>query len=146
MKVQIVEEEWRPVSRTDGQYEVSNLGRVRSLKCHKVRIMPQTTQRTGYHAFMVHIDRKSQCRKVHREVALAFIPNPEHLPEVNHIDGNKHNNKVSNLEWVTHQANVQHSFDIGIKTPHRWTDDERKMISDKVRATMRARFPRGTVL
>lgn len=88
---------------------------------------------------MIHIDHRPQCRKVHREVALAFIPNPYNLPEVNHIDGDKHNNHVSNLEWVTHQQNVQHSFDTGLKTPHRWTDDERRMISNKVKATIRAK-------
>ena len=128
---------------------MSNLGRVRSLKCGKVRIMPQTQQHHHYRAFMIHVDHKPQCRKVHREVAMAFIPNPDNLPEVNHIDGDKGNNQVSNLEWVTHQENVQHSFDTGLKHPHRWTESERKHISDKVRATMRAKSdqakPRGVI-
>lgn len=129
-------EEWRPVSNTFGQYEVSNFGNVRSLKRNKVRIMPITKQHHGYNAFMVHVDNKPQCRKVHREVAIAFIPNPENKSEVNHIDGNKDNNQVSNLEWVTHQRNVKHSFETGIRTPHRFTYEERAAISLKVKTTL----------
>ena len=136
-------EQWRPVSNANGKYEVSNLGNVRSLQRNKVRLMPVTMQHHGYRAFMIHVNNKAQCRKVHREVALAFIPNPNNLPEVNHIDGNKENNHVSNLEWVTHQANVQHSFDTGLKQPHRWTDEERKHISKQVKATLKAKHLRG---
>ena len=139
MDRQTDQEVWRPIEGTNGKYDVSNFGRVRSLKCGKVRIMPQTQQHHNYRAFMIHVDHKPQCRKVHREVALAFIPNPDNLPEVNHIDGNKENNHVSNLEWCTRSHNVKHSFDTGLKQPHRWTADERKHISDKVKATMRAK-------
>lgn len=53
---------------------------------------------------------------MHRLVAEAFIPNPNNLPQVNHIDGNKENNNVSNLEWCSCQNNIQHAWDIGIKT------------------------------
>ena len=131
------QEQWRPIDGTNGDYEVSDQGRVRSLKCNKVRIMPHTMQHHGYHAFMIHMNGRAQCRKVHREVALAFIPNPDGLPEVNHIDGNKDNNQVSNLEWVTHQANVRHAFDNCLQVPHRWSPDERKKISEKVKATLK---------
>ena len=133
-------EEWRPIAEFDGEYEVSNLGRVRSMKKYRGqtgRIMPQTQQHHGYHAVMCWHNNKAYCRKVHRLVAEAFIPNPNHLGEVNHIDGDHDNNQVSNLEWVTHQANVQHSFDTGIKVPHRWTDEERQHISAKVKETLK---------
>ena len=134
MEEQTKQEQWRPIDGTAGRYEVSDHGRVRSLARGKVRIMPTTRQHHGYHAFMIWIDGKAQCRKVHREVALAFIGNPNHLPEVNHIDGNKDNNHVSNLEWVTHQRNVKHSFDTGLKHPHRWTKEERQRISQSLKA------------
>ena len=80
---------------------------------------------------MLWMNNKAYCRKVHRLVAQAFIENNKGLLEVNHKDGNHDNNAVSNLEWITHKANVQHSYDIGIKQPHRWTDEERKQISER---------------
>lgn len=130
------QEQWKPIQEFNGEYEVSNLGRVRSMKQYGGqigRIMPQTKQHHGYHAVMFWMNNKAYCRKVHRLVAEAFILNPDNLKEVNHIDGNHDNNQVSNLEWITHQANVQHSFDTGIKQPHRWTAEERRKIGDKVR-------------
>ena len=92
--------------------------------------------------------KPKNCR-VNRLVAQHFLPNPDNLPEVNHIDGNKENNHVSNLEWTDRSRNVKHSFDTGLKRPHRWTESERKQISDKVKATMRAKAdqskPRGVI-
>lgn len=127
------QEQWKPIEGTDGDYQVSNLGRVRSMKQYYGiigRIMPQTIQRSGYHYVTLHVNNKPTCRRVHRLVAKAFIPNPDNLPEINHIDGNKDNNQVSNLEWCTHSHNVKHSFDTGLKKPHHLTDEERKHLSD----------------
>ena len=137
------QEQWKPIEEFNGQYEVSNLGRVRSMKRYRGatgRIMPHTKQHHGYHAVMFWMNNKAYCRKVHRLVAQAFIPNKEGLTEVNHKDGNHDNNQVSNLEWITHQANVQHSFDTGIKKPHRWTDEERKQISERNKRIQRPRL------
>ena len=138
-----MKEYWKPIDETNGRYEVSNLGRVRSMKQYYGvigRIMPQTIQRSGYHYVMLHVNNKPTCRRVHRLVAKAFIPNPDNLKEVNHKDGNKDNNQVSNLEWCTRSQNVKHSFDTGLKQPHRWTEAERRNISDKVKATIRKRM------
>ena len=128
------QEQWKPIQEFNGEYEVSNLGRVRSMKryCGMVgRIMPQTIQRTGYYAVTFHMNNKAYCRKVHRLVIEAFTPNPDSLPCINHIDGNKLNNHVSNLEWCTYQANMQHAVRTGLTHPHRWTDEERKQISER---------------
>ena len=131
------QEQWKPIQEFNGEYEVSNLGRVRSMKRYGGqvgRIMPQTKQHHGYHAVMFWMNNKAYCRKVHRLVAEAFIPNPDNLPQINHKDGCKTNNVASNLEWCTYQANMQHAVRTGLTHPHRWTDEERKQISDKVKA------------
>ena len=128
------QEQWKPIQEFNGEYEVSNLGRVRSMKRYYGvvgRIMPQTIQRTGYYAVTFHMNNKAYCRKVHRLVIEAFTPNPDNLPCINHIDGNKLNNHVSNLEWCTYQANMQHAVRTGLTHPHQWTDEERKQISER---------------
>ena len=128
------QEQWKPIQEFNGEYEVSNLGRVRSMKRYYGlvgRIMPQTIQRKGYYAVTFWMNNKAYCRKVHRLVIEAFTPNPDSLPCINHIDGNKLNNHVSNLEWCTYQANMQHAVRTGLTHPHQWTDDERKQISER---------------
>lgn len=125
-------EVWKAIDDCAG-YEVSNLGRVRSLKRHGVRIMPQTIQKNGYRYVTVWNKSKNHCLRVHRIVAQAFVPNPDGLPLVNHIDGDKTNNHASNLEWCTQSQNMKHSFRTGLQTPHRWTDEEKKQISNKVK-------------
>ena len=128
------QEQWKPIQEFNGEYEVSNLGRVRSMKRYYGvvgRIMPQTIQRKGYYAVTFWMNNKAYCRKVHRLVIEAFTPNPDNLPCINHIDGNKLNNHVSNLEWCTYQANMQHAVRTGLTHPHQWTDEERKQISER---------------
>ncbi|MBQ4386155.1 MAG: NUMOD4 motif-containing HNH endonuclease [Prevotella sp.] len=130
-------EEWRPIEGTDGMYEVSNLGRVRT-NGKRPGLLTLTRQKTGYRYAMIQLTSGKQrnCR-VHRLVAEYFVPNPDGLPEVNHRDGDKDNNRADNLEWCTRSHNVKHSFDTGLKHPHRWTADERQHIADKVKATIK---------
>ena len=131
------QEQWKPIQEFNGEYEVSNLGRVRSMKQYYgviARIMPATIQKRGYKAVMFHINGKARCVKVHRLVAEAFIPNPNHLPQINHKDGDKLNNQATNLEWCTGSQNMRHAWQTGLLNPHQWTDEERKQIADRVRA------------
>ena len=73
------------------------------------------TNTDGY--FCLRVKPCGKIYKVHRIVAMAFIPNPENKPQVNHIDGNKQNNHISNLEWVTAKENVNHAWKTGLSKP-----------------------------
>ena len=130
------QEQWKPIDGTDGKYEVSNLGHVRT-NGQRPGLLTLTKQKSGYRYAMIEIDGKSCNRRVHRLVAQHFLPNPDNMKEVNHIDGNKGNNHVSNLEWCTRSQNVKHSFDTGLKQPHRWTAEERRQIGERTKARHR---------
>ena len=88
-----MEEIWK-IIESDTRYEVSNLGNIRNTKTKRLRKLEMNEK--GY--LRVKLDKQY---RVHRLVALAFIENPENKPEVDHIDGDKRNNKVDNLRWVT---------------------------------------------
>ena len=105
---------WRAIVGTKGFIEISNEGRVRSLLTGKPRVLKTQPDKKGYHRICVTIEREKMSYKVHREVAKAFISNPDNLPQVNHKDGNKGNNAVANLEWVTNMDNAQHAIKNGL--------------------------------
>lgn len=102
-----ISEEWKPIAGFPN-YAVSNKGRVMNLKTGKV--LKYAINGMGYpFVILCKANSKPKNIKVHRLVALAFIPNPDNLTQVNHIDEVKTNNDVSNLEWVTPSENVRHS-------------------------------------
>lgn len=103
-------ETWK-VIHLNTNYEVSNLGRVRNKK--GLLLKPQKTEK-GYLRVDLSKDGKTKHYKVHRLVASAFIPNKNNLPQINHKDENKQNNRVDNLEWCTHKENTQHAFKTGL--------------------------------
>ena len=105
-------EEWRDIKGFEGKYMVSNLGIVKSLNYNntgKEGIMEPHDNGKGYLRVQLCKNGKGKWYRINRLVALAFIPNPDNLPEVNHIDKDKTNNKVENLEWCTTQYNVEYS-------------------------------------
>ena len=116
-------EEWRPVVGYEGRYEVSNMGRVRSLVCQRGKrkhpwYMKGKIDRYGYKTVGLSSNGKSRHFTVHRLVALAFIPNPENKETVNHRDGNKLRNETSNLEWATQSEQEYHKYRVlGCKAP-----------------------------
>ena len=107
-----MEEVWKDINGYEGLYQVSNLGRVKSLmfinnvaKKHREKILFMST-RSGYYTVNLCKDTKRVSKQVHRLVAEAFIPNPLNKKVVNHIDFNRKNNIVTNLEWNTQKENV----------------------------------------
>lgn len=102
-------EEWRNIAGFEGIYMVSNLGRVKNVKRDSI-LSPGRNSKGYLRVILCNNGTKKQVL-VHRLVALAFIPNPDGKREVNHIDCNKQNNAVSNLEWVTHSENMRHMHD-----------------------------------
>lgn len=91
------------------EYQVSNFGRVKSLEKNKVKKLTKN-KKSGYQSFGIWMNKTMYSFYIHRAVAKAFIPNPLNLPEVNHKDGDKTNNHVSNLEWCTKKHNMQHAY------------------------------------
>lgn len=105
-------EVWKPVPGFEDNYEVSNFGRIRNSATKKVLVV--TPDKRGYVAARLSVHNVKYSIKMHRAVAIAFIPNPNGKPQVNHIDGNKSNNNVENLEWVTNGENQKHAFKMGL--------------------------------
>ena len=114
---------WKDVKSFEGLYQVSTLGRVRSLDKYidvKIRnvdkvlkrgkILKPSYDKDGYLRICLCENQQRIYRSIHRLVAMAFIPNPDNKPCVNHIDSDITNNKVDNLEWVTPKENVHHSY------------------------------------
>lgn len=106
-------EQWKVVSGTQGRIEVSDMGRMRS-HLRDGRILKAQHDAKGYQRITVTLDREKRTYKVHREVAVAFLPRVAGKTQVNHIDGNKDNNAASNLEWVTNSENAHHAIDAGL--------------------------------
>ena len=102
-------EEWRDIKGFEGLYQVSNLGRVKKLnyrgKENREKILKGVPDKDGYLRIHLHKYNKSKTKRIHRLVAECFIENPNNYPMINHIDENKQNNNVENLEWCTTKYN-----------------------------------------
>ena len=121
-------EVWKDAVGWETSYEVSNLGRVRSkerLRSGKAqsvctvscRIKKTYLDQDGYERVSLYYNNQSQLLGVHRLVAQTFLPNPENLPQVNHKNGNKSDNRVVNLEWISQNRNIAHSIESGLRDP-----------------------------
>lgn len=122
------QEIWKDVVGYEGLYQVSNFGRIKSLESiyeymqqgvrafrkKKELIVKQVLTNSGYYVTCLHKKGKLRQRLTHRLVAQAFIPNTENKPQINHIDGNKLNKRVENLEWSTGSENIIHAHKTGL--------------------------------
>lgn len=115
------EEKFKSVKGYEGLYEVSNFGRVFS-HYGKGKILSDCKSSSGYKLVQLVKDGIKKDFNVHRLVANAFIENPFCKEYVNHIDGNKANNSVDNLEWVTSRENIQHAIRTGLYAGISYTD------------------------
>lgn len=99
---------WRDIVGYEGLYQVSNLGRVKSLNYRgskKEKILSLNRERTGYERVQLYKEGQHKVERIHRLVATAFIPNPENKPCIDHINTDRSDNRVENLRWVTHKEN-----------------------------------------
>ncbi len=137
---------WKDIQGFEGQYQAGNKGNIKSLERtvmfgHNKRIINErilkfNRHKSGY--LYVNVGKK---RTVHRLITKAFIPNPYDLPEVNHKDGNKSNNNVSNLEWVTRKENNRHKFEVLGYIPKPIPYKRRHIDMDCVIADMKNKTP-----
>lgn len=129
-------EEWKDIYDYEGAYQISNLGRVRSLPrkiiysngkiihYHGGLISTKERKKDKYWTTCLCKNQIEQTMYIHRLVALHFIPNPKNKPEVNHKDGDKSNNKVTNLEWATESENNKHAHEIGLNSSLKGADSK----------------------
>lgn len=118
---------WKDIPGYEGLYQASSFGRFKALdkiyycgnpstkRFKAAHIMKFGFHRLGYLTITLMKNAKSKHFYAHNLTAKVFIPNPRNKKEINHIDGNKQNNHISNLEWSTRSENIQHAFDTGLK-------------------------------
>lgn len=129
----LLNEEWKNIKGYENLYQVSNYGRIKSLKKHSIfnnrtyptKILKCHINTKKYLDIELCRCNKSHRYRIHRLVAEHFIPNPENKPQVNHIDCDKSNNKTNNLEWCNNSENQQHAFKNGLNTRKKYGDSPR---------------------
>jgi len=134
---------WKPVNGYEKYYQVSSLGRVRSLdrirncpnyiSSHiKGKILKPVITPAGYDRVTLSVNNNKKQKYIHRLMAIEFIPNPDNYPQINHKDGNPRNNALDNLEWCTAQQNVYHAASV-LKTVGGENNGKSKLTENQVR-------------
>jgi len=151
-----MKEIWKPIKGYELTYEVSNLGNVRSkdwmqkhsvsgglfLKKGKPISIRFGSTWNGYSSVSLKKNNKQVSLFLHRVIGEAFIPNPDNKPFINHKNGIKTDNRVSNLEWCTRSENAKHSFKIGLQC-NKGQNHPRHKVTDKDVLKMRERYANG---
>lgn len=118
-------------------YEISNKGKVRSVRFDRLLTISMPSSDKKYPRVFFSSKGKRKTYSVHRLLALAFIPNPDNKPEVNHKDGDKNNFDLDNLEWSTYTENIQHAYNTQLKPKPYGNKSAAKLDEDKVREIRR---------
>lgn len=132
---------WLPARGLEQRFEVSSIGRVRSVRRRFAGGVLRASESVGY-LYVGTGGKNGKRYRVHRLVALTFIENPDNKPIVNHIDGDKHNNDVTNLEWVTSSENTRHAKQTGlmpILTRAKFSSEEVEYIIDEINSGRKTR-------
>lgn len=123
-------EYWKDIKGYEGLYQISNFGRIKSFVRGKGRIKSPNITVHGYCVVHLHNGNSKKYTGVHRLVAEAFIPNPNNLPQVNHINGDKTDNRVENLEWCTCKDNQIHAVKTGLRDG--WSNEPVKVYCNEL--------------
>lgn len=139
-----MEEIWKWIPGYEGEYEASNLGQVKSYKFGKPHILKVQRRKDGYRSIGLG---RNFTPLLHRVIAITFLPNPLDLPEVNHKDAVKTNNRADNLEWVTSSQNKRHAWGLGLMkvSPPRGEDAPHSHLTDADVRAIRSAYEVGNM-
>lgn len=156
----VVLEEWRDIKGYEGKYQISNLGRVKTLprvvycavsRNTKTRVLKEIIHKQcdngwGYKMVSFRVDGgKPKTKYIHKMVAECFLTRKEGDTQVNHIDGNKANNKAENIEWCTASQNLQHSFDIGLRSSRKGEAVPQSKLTESNVLFIRSEYSKGNI-
>lgn len=151
-----MKEIWKDIIGYEGLYQISNLGRVKVLQrtvfvngkkpfIKQEEILNGSVESKGYLVFALYKNLKRSILKAHRLIAIHFIPNPEGKPQINHIDGNKLNNNLSNLEWCTFKENAVHAFKTGLRVNPKGQDHGGSKLTDETVKEIVSKYKMGGI-
>lgn len=139
----MINEIWKDIAGYEGLYQVSNLGKVKSLPrklwngrasyLTNEKVLKTIKDKNGYENVALYKNKKAKVCKVHRLVAIAFIPNPENKPEVDHINTITNDNMVENLRWVTRSENMQNPITRERRKKVVFSEESKKKISNSLK-------------
>jgi hypothetical protein len=139
-------ENWKDVIGYEGLYQVSDMGRVKSIGYGKEKIMKPGTKKIGYCYVILSKDGIKKSHNIHRLIAIHFLDNPDNEKTINHINGIKTDNRLENLEWCSQSHNIKHAFDNGLKISCKGTNHGSCKLTDQQVLEIRSSNLKGVEL